>query len=169
MSNESTRLDEVVEQTGCCRLVPISHLSLDLDEPVVGWDQYLLAEGIDVQTDDCGRPSIARSVFGVMVREQASMQKLWAEQAALRAAELAAAERRTPLSAGVPAIDGLSTMETVMAAPDYQSPRDEFGNPRVNWIAEQLEGDARRSAAEANQKQRLTDQMRDDLSGKGNQ
>ena len=104
-----------------------------------------------------------------MVREQASMKKLLSEQTALRVAEMAEAQRRTPMPAGVPAIEGMSAMETVMSAPDYQSPRDEFGNPRVNWIAEHLEGDARRSAAQANQKQRLTDQMRDDLSGKGNQ
>ena len=99
------------------RLIPLSCLSLDLDEPVVGWDQYLRGEGIDVMVDDVGRPAISRSVFGAMVREQASMKKLLSEQTALRVAEMAEAQRRTPMPAGVPAIEGMSAMETVMSAP----------------------------------------------------
>ena len=75
---ETNTLDAAeVEQTvcDCCRLVPISRLGLDLDEPLTGWERFLSEQGIDVQTDDCGRPAIARSVFGAMVREQASARE----------------------------------------------------------------------------------------------
>ena len=153
MRNEATA-EVTVEHCDCCRLVPVSHLSLDLHEPIGGWEMFLREQVIDVQTDDLGRPAIARSVFGALVREQASMQKLLAEQTALRVAEMAGAQRRTPMPAGVPAIEGMSAMETVMSGPDYRSPRDEFGNPRVDWIAEQLEGDANRRAEEDRRRRR---------------
>ena len=166
MRNEST-LEEVTEQTFChgCRLVPVSHLGLDLDVPIGGWERFLSEQGIDVQADDLGRPAIARSVFGALVREQASMRKLLSERAALRAAEAAEIERRTRVPVGIPAQEGLSALETVMAAPDYQSPRDEFGNPRVNWIAELIEGDARRRTDEeqVQAKERLAKQMKERL------
>ena len=54
---ETNTLDAAeVEQTVCdgCRLIPLSRLSLDLDEPVVGWDQYVRGEGINVMVDDVG-------------------------------------------------------------------------------------------------------------------
>jgi hypothetical protein len=41
-------------------LIPLSHLSLDVDEPCVGWDAYLSGRGLEVVLDDVGRPSIPR-------------------------------------------------------------------------------------------------------------
>ena len=43
---------------------------------------------------------------------------------------MAELERRTPVHSGVPAIEGMTAMETVMAAPDYLSPAAEFGPSR---------------------------------------
>jgi len=125
---------------------------------------FLSEQGIDVMSDDLGRPSIARSVVGAMVREHASQQKLQTERAALRAAEQAEAERLVPVPAGMPARDGLSAIETLMTSDDYQSPRDEFGNPRVDWLADELEkGAAARAEEQALAKERAAARMLDDL------
>jgi hypothetical protein len=130
---------------------------------------WLAQEGIDVQTDDLGRRAIARSVFGALVREHTSQQKLMAERAALRVAEQAEVERREPVPAGVPALEGLSARETMMASPDYVSVRDELGNPRVDWLADELEkGAAARAEEEAQAKERAAARMLNDL-GKGKQ
>jgi hypothetical protein len=165
--NEQATATEVTVCDGC-RLIPVSHLALDLDVPVRGWEMLLSEQGIDVQTDDCGRPAIARSVFGAMVRDQASMQKLQAERAGLLAAGAAQIERRTPVPASVPAVEGLSAYESMVAASDYMSLADEFGPPKPNWVAHELDESARRRADEE-AKAGLVAQMRDDLSGKGKQ
>jgi hypothetical protein len=41
-------------------LIPLSHLSLDLCEPPIGWVAYLNNVGIEILTDDVGRASIHR-------------------------------------------------------------------------------------------------------------
>jgi hypothetical protein len=130
---------------------------------------WLAQEGIDVQTDDLGRRAIARSVFGALVREHTSQQKLMAERAALRVAEQAEVERREPVPAGMPAQEGLSAIETLMTSDDYSTLRDEFGNPRVNWLDDELaRGAAARAETEAQAKERAAARMLNDL-GKGKQ
>ncbi|MDF2729061.1 MAG: hypothetical protein K0T01_847 [Acidimicrobiia bacterium] len=82
---------------------------------------FLQKEDIDVQTDDCGRPSIARSVFGALVRERAS------ERLALRAAEQTRSGQKT--YTGVPAVEGLSPFESLVAADGgVVTPAQEFGH-----------------------------------------
>jgi hypothetical protein len=40
--------------------VPLSVLSLDLEQPPIGWAAYLNNLGVEIVTDDLGRPSIHR-------------------------------------------------------------------------------------------------------------
>jgi hypothetical protein len=166
MRNESTpeaETDRAVSVCDCCRLVPISHLSLDLDVPVVGWPTWLEEQGIAVMPDDLGRPSIARSVFGALVREQTSMRKLLAERTALRAAEMAELERENRIPVGVPAQEGRSPYESMMTSEGrVLTPEMEFGGrERPNWVAHELDQSARQREAEA--KERLADQLKEDL------
>ena len=61
------------EATICdgCRLIPLSHLSLDLSEPVVvGWEQLLAERGVEIVLDDIGRPSVPRHVLGELLAER---------------------------------------------------------------------------------------------------
>jgi acetylornithine deacetylase/succinyl-diaminopimelate desuccinylase-like protein len=126
---------------------------------------WLAQEGIDVQTDDLGRRAIARSVFGALVREHTSQQKLMAERAALRAAEAAEAERKARVSAGVPAMEGRSPYESMMTSEGrVVTPEMEFGGrERPNWLADELDASARRRHEEATEKKRLADQLKEDL------
>jgi hypothetical protein len=115
---------------------------LDLSEPIGGWPAFLEAEGIDVQEDDCGRPAIARSVFGAMVRAQTSRAKLLADQQALRIAESA----RPAPQVRVPALEGRTAYESMMEAegriitPDMEFG---FGRERPRFLEEQLDASAR--------------------------
>ena len=159
-------MNEQATATVCdgCRLIPINHLSLDLDVPVGGWEMFLSEQGIDVMSDDLGRPSIARSVVGALLREQANTEKLQAERTALRAMEMAEVERRTPVPAGMAAQEGMTALETLMTADDYSTPDDEMGRPKVNWLADELaRGAAVRAEDEALAKERAAARMRDDL------
>ncbi len=167
MRNESTP-EETRTVSDCCRLVPVAHLSLDLSEPIQGWEIYLAEQGIVVLVDDCGRPAITRSVFASMVREEASMRKLQSERAALAAAEMAQEARRTPVPVGRPAVEGAgSGIESMMMEADYVTPRDEFGPPKPNFLEDALAEGQRLQREEAEnaaaEKNRLRDQMRKDL------
>jgi hypothetical protein len=50
--------------------IPLSHLALDIDGPTVGWTAYLTGRGIEVLTDDIGRPAIARADARQLLDEQ---------------------------------------------------------------------------------------------------
>lgn len=164
MRNEPTPEETGAQTVGdCCRLVPVAHLSLDLSEPIRGWELFLAEQGVDVMIDDCGRPAIARSVFGAMVREQATMQKLQSERAALRAAEDAQAAKKTPVSVGRPALEGAgSGLESMMMSDDWVSPRAEFGRPKPNFLDDQL-AEGQRLQREEEEKAHLAAKMRKDL------
>ena len=64
--------------------------------------------------------------------------------AALRA-ELAA--RRDPIPAGLPAVEGLSAFESLVAAGGVVTPTQEFGRPKPNFVVEEIEA-GRKQAAE---------------------
>jgi hypothetical protein len=72
----NTATTEVGEiELGCDRgcnadLVPLSHLSLDLDEPATGWLAYLSGRGIEVVADDIGRSSVSRDDAKQLFDEQ---------------------------------------------------------------------------------------------------
>lgn len=70
----------------------------------------------------------------------------------------------------MPAQEGLTAAEVMMAQPGYQSPHDEFGRPKPNFLEEALNAGARAQAEQqrlnAERKEHLAKKMRDDLAGK---
>jgi hypothetical protein len=51
-------------------LIPISHLALELPSPGVDWASYLRNRGIEVTSDDVGRPAVSRQVVKQLIQEQ---------------------------------------------------------------------------------------------------
>ena len=129
----------------CCRLVPLSYLSLDVSEPLAGWEQALTERGVEKVLDDIGRPSVERGALGELIAEhQARVARSAAQQA-----EKAVARKVTVPVAGIPAAgEDMSAFETLMAQPDYQSVKDEFGLPRPRFLEEQLAEGQRQQATE---------------------
>jgi hypothetical protein len=67
--------------------VPLSVLSLDLEQPPIGWTAYLNNLGVEIVEDDLGRPSIHRHDARRLIAERRDNE--------VRKAELrAAAEKR---------------------------------------------------------------------------
>jgi hypothetical protein len=124
-----------------CRTIPISYLSLDVDEPVGGWLAFFGEKNIEVAPDDLGRLSVPRRVLGELLTEQRERE---ARIAAQRAEEAAA--QAAPVPAGVPAGEGLSAFETMVAQPGYQTIEDELGRPKPNFLDEELAEGRRREA-----------------------
>lgn len=75
--------------------------------------------------------------------------------------EIAQKHRVVPI--GLPGREDLSAFEVMMAADDYTTVRDELGNPRPNFLEEELMA-GQRAQAEAREKARLAKEMKDDLS-----
>ncbi|MFP3881713.1 MAG: hypothetical protein ACLFWH_05280 [Actinomycetota bacterium] len=131
----STTETEVLSMCDGCRLIPVSHLGLDITEPVRGFAYMLAANGIEVVEDDIGRPSISRDDLGWLLAERR-------EREARRAAE--AEERRAQAKpnvvlAGVPAQEGATPFEAMMAAEsNYVTPDREFGRPGAGTATQEL-------------------------------
>ena len=118
MSEETTICDG-------CGTVPLSHLSLDLAEPLGAWSAALEAAGVEVVVDDLGRDSITRADLGRLLAERRDRE---AEQAARRRHP----ERpQVPTPAGVPALAGASALESMRAGQHVVLPSEEFGGGRV--------------------------------------
>ena len=85
--------------------VPLSQLRLDIEQPGEGWAAFLAGRGIEVVSDDIGRPSIARADARRLFAEQREHEARKAEM--LRAADEAAEEydrqRRAQIWRGVSA------------------------------------------------------------------
>lgn len=127
--------DEEVE------LIPITHLSLDVTEPVAGWELDLFERGVEIVDDDFGRPCVRREVLGELLREER-------ELLARIENESAAAPERPPVAAGLPALRDGSPMAAVMAHdPAYVTPSAEFGFAKPDFLAAELEAGARHLAA----------------------
>jgi hypothetical protein len=143
MRKENTMdITEAPPLCGCCRRVPVSHLALDVSEPLVGWEAFFAAKSIEVASDDLGRPSVARYVLSDLLDEQREREARLAEEAAN------AATLNQPVPVGVPALENAGPYESMMAA-GRVSPAEEFGlwaKPR--FLEEALEEGARRQAAE---------------------
>jgi hypothetical protein len=94
-----------VEVAPAVDLVPISHLALDLPEPVGGWAGYLKGRGIEVLTDDIGRPSIARADARQLFDEHRASEAEKARRRKLAEAQAVADDqlRRAQIWGGVPA------------------------------------------------------------------
>jgi hypothetical protein len=126
-----------------CRRIPISHLALDVDEPVQGWEPFFAERYITVMDDSLGRPSVARHVLGGLIAEQREHEARLAEEAAAKAATL-----KEPVPFGVRALEGMSAFETMMSVAGT-SPQEEFGRiPPPSFLEEALEEGQRHQAAE---------------------
>ena len=118
-------------------LIPISHLSLDLSEPIVGWEASLSERGIELLEDDIGRKAISREDARTLMAERREVEERILEDQRRRDAERA--DDKVPVSAGVPALEGASPFESMAAAdPDFTTPRDEFGRPRPSFLEDML-------------------------------
>lgn len=165
--SEQTQAMVELELCDGCRLIPVSHLSFDLDEPMSGWPAWLERQEIDVMEDDCGREAISRVVFRQLVLEQASRRKLQLERDAARAAS--AVRVKKPRVSAAPALEGMSPYESMVAADGgIITPEQEFGHGREKprFLEEALEQSQREMAqqrAENAEKKRLAAQMRKDL------
>lgn len=128
-----------------CRTIPLTHLSLDVDEPIDGWVGFFGEENIEVAPDDLGRPSVPRWVLRELMDERREAEA----RAAARRAEQAAA-LQAPVPAGVPALAGATAFESMAAAEAgaFMTPSQEYGRrPAPNFLVEELEA-GRRQAAE---------------------
>jgi len=139
-------------------LIPISHLSLDLGEPIVGWAASLSEHGIELLEDDIGRKAISREDARTLMAESREGEARVLEDQRRRRAERADLK----LPAGVPAIDG-SPYEAMVAGGGVVLPSEEFGRrPKPNFIAEEIAAGQRESA----EQRRAVTRMKDDLGGK---
>jgi hypothetical protein len=141
MRKENTMDSTEAPICDACRRIPLSYLSLDLDEPITGWLRFLEERYVTVMDDSLGRPSVARHVLGDLIAEQREREARLLEEAAAQQAPVV-----TPH--GIPSREDLSAYEVMMLA-DGVSPVEEFGRiPPPHFLQEQLEEGARRQAAE---------------------
>jgi hypothetical protein len=136
-----------------CKRVPVSHLSLDIPEPITGWAAYFAARNITVLPDAAGRPSVARRVVADLIDEQGEREARLAEQAAQK---VVASQPVQP--AGVPALEGNSPYESMMAAGGV-SPAEEFGRPRPDFLGDELAAGRRHVAEQAEAVRRAKDKL----------
>jgi hypothetical protein len=144
MNWNATQDPEVVVCDGC-RTVPLSVLSLDLPEPIAGWKETLEARGIELLEDDLDRPAIRREDARRLVEERREWERQSAEFHRRRQEELA--RKAAVPASGVPAIEGMDAHESMMAAPDYTTVRQEFGREPPNFLEEELARGQREAAA----------------------
>jgi hypothetical protein len=69
---EERTMDGTNETPVCdsCRQIPLSHLALDIAEPLTGWLAFFEKRNIEGSQDVCGRPSIPRWVLTKLLDEQ---------------------------------------------------------------------------------------------------
>jgi hypothetical protein len=116
--------------------IPLSILSLDLDEPGNGWAACLAAKGISTVLDDVGRLSISRSDARMLFRERAEAVARQREITARNDARLEG--ERLRVSRGIPADEvpeGMTAMEFAMQSDPDLRPR------RKSAVAEFLDRD----------------------------
>ena len=140
----SRNVEQDPEETECalCKTIPVSHLSLDLPEPVTGWERALAERGVEVVLDTLGRPAVRREALAELLAESRERE---ARLAAQRAEQATAP--RAPVPAGIPALaDDASPFESLAAGPGYVTPQQEFGRPKPTFLDEELEQGRRREA-----------------------
>jgi hypothetical protein len=161
--NRNTEQEPDATVCDTCRTIPISYLSLDLDEPMSGWQEFFREHGIEILLDDLGRLSVPRRVLGDLLSEHEERE---ARMAAQRAEQSAA--RPAPVPVGVPALDDASPFESMVAA-GITTPQEEFGGGRTpvyqELLDEQLAEGCRREA-EARAEQEAVDRAQRVLEGR---
>lgn len=173
MNESNTTTEEALEAVLCdclsCMSVPVSHLLLEIAAPIGGWSELFDELEIRVSPDHLGRASIpamgARRVLAKLRRQSG----LLAERSARRHEDMAA---RRPIGGGVPAIEGMTPWESMVATGKVVMPSQEFGHrPKPRFLEEEIEAGAKSEAEKKRlgaerAKQRLEDQMKTDLGGK---
>ena len=101
------------EATEChCGTVPLSHLGLDIAEPMNGWPAFFRERGNRGRAgSELGRPSVPRQVLGELLNER--------EEQEARTAVLRGRSWRlggSPIPAGVPALEGATAFQSMAAA-----------------------------------------------------
>ena len=132
-------------------LVPLALIALEVDEPI-----GLVADrlGEAVQLDDVGMRAVPVEVARRFLTERAEQTARMEEQA-LRLQE---ALEPSLVGGGVPALEDGSALASIMAAdPAYATPQAEFGRPRPNFLAEELEAGARQQAAARAEAEKVKD------------
>jgi hypothetical protein len=127
--------------------IPVSHLGLDVDEPMSGWLVFFAERGVEVVEDDLGRPSVLRRVLGELLAER----EVEEARVAAHRAELATAQE-APIPVGVPAVGDASPYESLVAAGGVVTPQQEFGGGRTSVHEELLDerfNEGRKQAADA--------------------
>jgi hypothetical protein len=145
-NNEGRELARRVAGQGLAEgeLIPLSHLVLDHPEPVGGWELMLQARGIELLEDDLYRPAIRRED----ARALATERREWERESAEKARRLQESLEVVPIPTGLPALEGGSPLASIMAAdPSYATLQAEFGRPKPNFLAEELEAGAQHLAA----------------------
>jgi hypothetical protein len=107
---------------------------------------FLRERDIETILDDLGRPTVPRRVLGDLLAEREEQE---ARLAAQRAEQAAA--RKVPVSVGVPALDGASAFESLVAAGGVVTPQQEFGGGRTPVFQDLLDerfAETRRREAE---------------------
>ena len=127
--------DPEVAACATCQAIPISHLSLDLPEPVVGWERAFSERGVEIILDDVGRPSVPRHVLGELLAEHRERET--------RRAERPRPDGR-PVPRGIPRPAGadaaLSAYE-VMRGADADAERSDPGrrlSPQEEFLTQRL-------------------------------
>jgi hypothetical protein len=118
--------------------IPLSVLSLDLDEPTNGWAASLAGRGVEVQIDDVGRLCISRSDAARLFRERREAAERQREAQARNDLE-AERQRVAQLWPGIPADqvpDGMTAAQYMMAGDPDLRPR------RPSGVAAFLDGDS---------------------------
>jgi hypothetical protein len=136
-------MDGITEAPVCngCRRVPLSHLVLDVDEPIQGWESFFAERKIRRHGRPSGTPQRGAICPGDLIDEQREREARLAEETAARQAPVV-----TPH--GIPARGDLSACEVMMSA-GGMSPQEEFGRiPLSGFPREAHEEGSRHQAAE---------------------
>jgi hypothetical protein len=110
-------------------LIPLSVLELDLVAPVEGWAVFLASRGVEVVTDDIGRPAIARVDARMVIAKQrereaqARVKVAAAEQQAIEADKQWRAQLWPGVSASMMPPDVAPAAAMLQAARDAQPKR----------------------------------------------
>jgi hypothetical protein len=88
-------------------VIPVSHLSLDLPEPPIGWTAYLNNIGVEIVEDGIGRSAVSSADARMLIAEHRANEERKAQRRKLAEAQAVADDqiRRAQIWQGIPADD----------------------------------------------------------------
>jgi hypothetical protein len=142
-------------------LIPLGLIAAESGN-TVAW--VAIRFGDSVVLDDLGMRAINATEARAFFAERAEEKARRVEEQRRRAEE----GRKRPVVVGVPAMEGVTPYESMIAATGLQTPAQEFGGREApNFIEEQLDASARALAEKRRQtaldKERIAEKMREDL------